>query len=78
MCSLSVYKGMSMRTGLRARGKIDRESDKDDSYTQRLLRVCSVVRMWLLQLLQILSVRKQMGLIVEKKWMKNGSESADS
>ena len=29
MCSLPKYKDISMRTGLSARRKIDRESDKD-------------------------------------------------
>ena len=34
-----------MRTGLSARGKIDRELDKGDSYTQGLVKVCGCVDM---------------------------------
>ena len=37
-----------MRTEISARGKIDRESDKGDSHTEGLVRVCGGVRMWLL------------------------------
>ena len=33
---------MNLRTGLNARGKIDRQSDTGDSYTQGLVRVCGV------------------------------------
>ena len=47
MCSLSEYQGLSMRTGLSARGKIERGSDKGDSYIQWLVRVCGGVRVWL-------------------------------
>ena len=31
MCSWPEYKGISMRTGLSTKGKIDRESDKGNS-----------------------------------------------
>ena len=37
-----------MRTELSAREKIDRESDKGDSHTEGLVRVCGGLRMWLL------------------------------
>ena len=39
MCPLPEYKSISMPSGLSARGKIDRESDEGDSYTQGLVRV---------------------------------------
>ena len=44
----SEYKDISMRTGFSARGKIDRESDKGDSCTEGLVRVCGGVMTWLL------------------------------
>lgn len=42
--SLSECKGISMRTGLSARRKIDKESGKGDSCTRGLVRVCVAVR----------------------------------
>ena len=46
MCLLHVYKDISMRTGLSARGKIDRESDKCDSYPEGLVGVRGSVVAW--------------------------------
>ena len=53
MCPLSKYQDMSMYMGLNAKGKIDRESDKGNSYAQGLVGVYGGenVRMRLPQLL---------------------------
>ena len=56
MCPLPEYKDISMRTELSPRKKIDRESDKGDSHTVGLVRVCGGVRMWLLHM-PLLQVR---------------------
>ena len=40
MCPLSENKDISIRTGLSARGKIDRRSGNGDSYTQGLVCTC--------------------------------------